>query len=116
MAKNENKDSAGDRERQLEFIRNGEQVEGGWCVDFDHPEVVYRCSEEEERMARGEISVSADRSTVLDLASGELVEREPDFRRATSGPFVQPTGDVATMTGNGGGGRGPVANAGGGNA
>lgn len=114
--KKESRDESDDRQRQMDFISRGEQVEGGWCVDFDHPEVVYRCSEEEEAIARGDVSVSQDRSKVLDLASGELTLREADFRRANPMGMVELSGGVPAATSDtGGGARGPVAS-GGGNA
>jgi len=94
--KDEARDSDSDgRQKQLDLIARGEQIEGGWCLDFDHPDVVYKCSDEEEAVARGEISMSFNRDKILDLKTGELTEREPDFRRpqGVSG-MVEITGDV----------------------
>jgi hypothetical protein len=94
--KDEAKDAdAEGRQKQLDLISRGEGLEGGWCLDFDHQDVVYRCSEEEEAMARGEISISFNRDKVLDLKTGELMEREPDFRRPQGVPgMVEISGDV----------------------
>jgi hypothetical protein len=117
MAKKDEGNSE-DRQRQLDFIARGEQVEGGWCVDFDHPETVYRCSEEEEAIARGDLSVSVDRSKVLDMRSGEVTEREADWSRFNPMGMVDLGGGVPTATSvTGGGARGPLPNGGnGGNA
>jgi hypothetical protein len=105
-AKDAEKDAAG-RDEQMARLARGEQPDGGWCIDFDHPETVYRCSDEETAVAEGKISVSIDRSKVLDLATGEVTEREADFRRANFG-VVEMSGEVpstssANVTGNTGG-------------
>jgi hypothetical protein len=100
--KNEDNDTSSDRQRQLDLISRGESIEGGWCLDFDHPDVVYRCSDEEEAVAKGEVSMSFNRDKVLDLKTGDMVEREPDFRRPVN--FLPVAGDVPAATGGATGG------------
>jgi hypothetical protein len=79
MAKNdENKDADG-AARQRERMGRGEQLESGWCYNGDRNPDVFRCSEEDEAVARGDISVSYDGRTVTDLTKGEAVVRDqPD--------------------------------------
>lgn len=102
-----------DRQRQLDLVSRGESIEGGWCLDFDHPEVVYRCSDEEEAVARGDISVSFDRSRVLDIASGEVTERDADWSRFQP-QFADVAGAPVASSPTGGGSRGPATGNGGG--
>ena len=111
--KDESKDESDDVQRQMDFIARGEQVEGGWCIDFDRNPPVYKCSDEEEAVARGDISVSVAGDKVTDLKSGEVTEREADWSK------FNPTGAVDLADGTpvassptGGGGRGPVASGG----
>ncbi len=116
--KNEDNDSSKvggvDRQGVLDMLARGEQPPGGWCIDFDHPEVAYQCSEEEDAIARGDISVSVDRSKVLDLKSGEVTERDADWSRFNPMGMVDLSGGVPAATSDtGGGGRGPVAGGGG---
>lgn len=115
MAKKSESNDApeGNRQEMIDLIARGEQLPGGWCIDFDHPDTVYHCSDEEQAVAAGDVSVSFDRSKVLDLASGEVTEREADFRRANPMGMVELGGGVPVASSpTGGGGRGPVASGG----
>lgn len=58
---------------QLDRIKRGEQVEAGWCVDHDRRPEVYRCGDDEQAVAAGDVSLSYDRQTVTRLGDGAIV-------------------------------------------
>lgn len=58
-------------------ISRGEQFPAGLCYDADrYPDEFYPCSELEERVAKGEVSVSWDGTKVTDLKTGETTDRD----------------------------------------
>lgn len=79
-------------------LLRGEQIPAGLCYDPDrYPEEFYPCSELEERVARGEVSVSWDGTKVTDLKTGVTEDRDVP-------PKVVPTSGATgagTVTGTG---------------
>lgn len=81
-------------------LSRGEALPAGLCYDPDrYPEEFYPCSDLEERVARGEVSMSWDGVTVTDLKTGKTEDRDV-------APKVVPT----STPGPGGGAVGGTAN------
>jgi hypothetical protein len=112
MAKKDEKSGV---DAQLDRLREGRQIEAGYCLDFDRDPVIYECSEVEEAVARGDTSLSYDGTKALDLKSGQVEVRDVAPKRAATANFsvAELGGPVpAASSPTGGGGRGPVAGAG----
>lgn len=79
------KEDAKGADVQRARLARGEQIEAGWCFDPGRNPDLFRCSEEDERVAKGEISRSWDGTSVTDLKEGTTETREmpDDFRLAT---------------------------------
>lgn len=110
MAKKSKDVSAGVQENR-DLFAQGLGPKAGWCYDGDRDPEFFECDELDERVAKGEVSVSFDKTHVLDLSSGELERREAPARAITAPTLVNPvgagaTGADTTTTGVGGGARG----------
>ena len=57
-------------------LRNGTGLPDGVCLDFSRNPAIFACSELDERVAKGEVSVSYDGTRILDLKTGEVTEGE----------------------------------------
>jgi hypothetical protein len=111
MARDKDKDAGGGAAAQLERIAHGLQPESGWCIDFDRPkdDQVFRCDEELEQVAVGDLSRSYDGTTLSRTDTGEVIKGVNMSGLAASVPAT-PRGAVpvasATSTAGGGGDTG----------
>lgn len=73
----ESKASKTQMEEARRAVSRGEPIPAGLCYDADRfPEEFYPCSELEQSVAKGEVSVSYDGVTVTDLKTGKVTERD----------------------------------------
>jgi hypothetical protein len=79
------KEDAKGVEEQRARLARGQQIEAGWCFDPGRNPEFFRCSAEDERVAKGEISRSWNGTAITDLKSGVVETRDmpADFRLAT---------------------------------
>lgn len=77
-------DTKGAEEQRARLAR-GEQMEAGWCFDPGRNPDFFRCKDEDERVAKGEVSRSWDGTSLTDLKAGTTETRDmpEDFRLAT---------------------------------
>lgn len=98
-------------------LRDGTRLPTGVCLDFARNPAIFECSELDNRVARGEVSVSYDGTQILDLKTGEMSDGEPidrsvpvtlmEIADASGGNTPAATGaDTATTDNAPTGGRG----------
>ena len=109
MAKNdEKKDTkkdSGGVEEQRRRLRDGEQLQGGWCFDPARDPDIFQCGDVEESVARGDVSVSYDGAFTTDLKTGEVargdvIQRKKVASFANVGAGVPATAADSVTTDN----------------
>jgi hypothetical protein len=70
-------------------LANAERLPPGICYNADnYPEEFYPCSELEERVAAGEVSVSWDGTKITDLKTGKITTQESTVVRRPDENFL----------------------------